>query len=396
MNTTQETHIKVYDAVMGSGKTTFIIDYMNSNRDSKYIYITPNIDECHRIDEACPMLNFKHPNNDKGTKLKDLQKLVEAEENIVSTHALFKNFTKETLQLIVDNEYHLIIDEAIDPNSQYDIKRTDINMLFDAKYVDLAEDDITLQWIKDKPEHNSKFYREYKLMENESLIYFDFNKSNTSKVFIWEMTKEFFESFMSVTILTYQFDGAPLRAYFDFKEIDYVIDTKSIQSEQKVGHLISVYDNEDLNNIGNHLQGMGSTNMKKNRALCEKLSNNIYNFVKNKVPTASTNVMWTTFKECKTQVKAKGFTKGFIVLNQKATNKYSHKTTLAYGLNLFMDLTLKRYFESRGVRVNQDLWSLNEMLQWIFRSAIRNGEPISIYVPSKRMRELLLEWIKYN
>ena len=106
--------------------------------------------------------------------------------------------------------------------------------------------------------------------------------------------------------------------------------------------------------------------------------------------------MWTTFKDCRKRVKGKGFTKGFVVLNQKATNRYSHKTTLAYGLNLFMNVPIKRYFESRKVEVNEDLWSLNEMLQWLFRSAIRNGEPIDIYVPSRRMRELLLNWIEHN
>lgn len=34
------------------------------------------------------------------------------------------------------------------------------------------------------------------------------------------------------------------------------------------------------------------------------------------------------------------------------------------------------------------------MIQWIWRSAIRNGEEISLYLPSKRMRDLLTEWIE--
>ena len=53
-----------------------------------------------------------------------------------------------------------------------------------------------------------------------------------------------------------------------------------------------------------------------------------------------------------------------------------------------------QYLETRGVEVNEDIWSLNEMLQWIFRSAIRVGRPINIYVPNVRMRGLLTEWIK--
>ena len=39
------------------------------------------------------------------------------------------------------------------------------------------------------------------------------------------------------------------------------------------------------------------------------------------------------------------------------------------------------------------MFALSEMLQWIWRSRIRQGESINIYVPSKRMRNLLLDWL---
>jgi hypothetical protein len=34
------------------------------------------------------------------------------------------------------------------------------------------------------------------------------------------------------------------------------------------------------------------------------------------------------------------------------------------------------------------------MLQWIWRSAIRNGKPVELYLPSRRMREILEAWIR--
>ena len=33
------------------------------------------------------------------------------------------------------------------------------------------------------------------------------------------------------------------------------------------------------------------------------------------------------------------------------------------------------------------------MLQWIWRSRIRKGENINIYIPSMRMRQLLKNWL---
>jgi hypothetical protein len=36
------------------------------------------------------------------------------------------------------------------------------------------------------------------------------------------------------------------------------------------------------------------------------------------------------------------------------------------------------------------------MIQWIWRSRIRKGENINIYIPSMRMRNLLNAWMKMN
>lgn len=36
------------------------------------------------------------------------------------------------------------------------------------------------------------------------------------------------------------------------------------------------------------------------------------------------------------------------------------------------------------------------MVQWIWRSRIRKGENINIYIPSIRMRKLLDAWMKMN
>lgn len=40
------------------------------------------------------------------------------------------------------------------------------------------------------------------------------------------------------------------------------------------------------------------------------------------------------------------------------------------------------------------MYALSILIQWVFRSAIRNGKKIKIYIPSERMRYLLKEWIQ--
>ena len=386
-------NITVYDAIMGSGKTSYIIQYMNDNPHLRFIYITPNLAECDRIAKACPQLDFKHPSDERGTKLQDLQRLVECECNIVSTHATLSNFTAKTLELVQNRNYHLILDEAIEPCTEYPLKASDIQLLLDSKRVTVDEDGMTLVWLTEPPERGSKFYHEFNLIENGNLILFDFNGSKANKkVFIWEMTKGLFESFLSVTILTYQFEGSLLRTYFNLQGIDFTLDTKTLDKGVKVGHLITIYEGDDLNFIKNQ-KGLASS-LKSDKETCKKLGNHMYNYFRNKRKARSEDILWTTFKEASKFVKGKGFAKGFVVHNQKATNRYADKTTLAYGLNLFMPVPIKRYLESRGGEVKEDLWSLNEMLQWIFRSGIRKGKAIHIYIPSERMRGLLKEWLK--
>ena len=43
--------------------------------------------------------------------------------------------------------------------------------------------------------------------------------------------------------------------------------------------------------------------------------------------------------------------------------------------------------------MDEDLFALSEMLQFIWRSAIREGKDIHLYIPSSRMRGLLETWL---
>lgn len=42
----------------------------------------------------------------------------------------------------------------------------------------------------------------------------------------------------------------------------------------------------------------------------------------------------------------------------------------------------------------EEQFALSEMIQFIWRSAIRDNKPIKLYIPSVRMRNLLEKWIE--
>ena len=80
--------IRVVDSIMGSGKTTWAIRFMNQNPQRRFIFITPFLSEAVRIQEKCTELHFKQP-DDRFTKQAGFRELLAAGKNIAMTHELF-------------------------------------------------------------------------------------------------------------------------------------------------------------------------------------------------------------------------------------------------------------------------------------------------------------------
>ena len=59
---------------------------------------------------------------------------------------------------------------------------------------------------------------------------------------------------------------------------------------------------------------------------------------------------------------------------------------------VFEYLSLKS--DGTPIEFDRDLWTLSNFLQWLFRSAIREGKPVTLYLPSTRMRNLLHTWLQ--
>src|SRR5262245_54197911 len=112
--------------------------------------------------------------------------------------------------------------------------------------------------------------------------------------------------------------------------------------------------------------------------------------------TPSAANAWTTFSKVRKTLAEKGYARGFIPVNAKATNDYIEKRSLAYLCYIFHQPIIKGFFADRGIQVYEDLHALSEMVQWLWRSQIRRGDPVTVYVPSQRMRELLKMWMASN
>jgi hypothetical protein len=350
---------------------------------------------------------FKHPMSHNGGKLADLEKLVRRGCDIVTTHATLKNFTKDTLECIKDAPYTLVIDEELECVKQYrELKETRRKMLFN-DFVEVDEVTGRLVWVGgdvDTPKHD--WVTEVKnLCESGSL----FKHGDT--VYMWEYPIDFLKAFKKIIILTYMFEGSMFSAYLKHHDIDYTVE-RTPRPNKDWKSLINVVQDHKINMIGDEQHSMsvswyskhiGSvtsaedideflTDVREDYCL-KALRNNTYNFFQNICKGSSKTCMWATFKNAIPYVKGKGFSKNHVVYNTKAVNDYIEKEHLAYLCNVYMQPIELEYVSSWKAKPNRDVVALATMLQWIFRSRIRRGEPITIYVPNSRMRKLLLRWI---
>lgn len=392
--------LKVVDAGCGVGKTTAMINYINQDKDNnKFLYITPFLTEVERVKNACKDKNFQEP-AELPTKTEDLLRLVEKGYNIVSTHALFKKLTDKVLDLTQFNDYILIIDEAADVLEEIDITKNDLKTII-TEYTTI-DDNNTVHWNEWNNDYEGRF-EDYKNMIQMGGV--KAHRSDTGEVvsLVWAFPISIFESFKEVYILTYMFNGQ--KAYYEYNRVDivklYVKDFQLTTEPQVYDYeeqkkLITVIEDEKLNAIGNNRGSLSMSWFSRNAktALMKQLQNNINNFFKNIVKGTPINQkLWTTFKEYSDVVKGKGYTNAFVPINIRATNDYKESTAVAYIANRYMKPTLKHFFEVSGIEVDEDTYALSELIQFIYRSAIRDGKPITVYIPSKRMRELFIDWI---
>ena len=95
--------ITVIDSIMGSGKSSYLIDYMNSHTEELFCYITPYKQEIERVMDECSLRCFETPGNyDKRekrytTKYNDILNILNDGFNVASTHALFKKKKKKII-----------------------------------------------------------------------------------------------------------------------------------------------------------------------------------------------------------------------------------------------------------------------------------------------------------
>lgn len=392
-------NIHICDSVMGSGKTQASISYMNSHQNEKFVFITPYLSETERIKEGCPNLKFKQPNNLEGSKYEDLLKLIQEDCNISSTHSLFSYFDEKAFNLIREHKYNLILDESFNTMNLMETTEYDLKMIEQTGYYDVLDSGKVV--FKIKP-WESELLREYIELSEKGLLYM-----YNGKLLYSEYPCDLFTVFDEVIILTYLFDSQDQKFYFDKHGIEYDywgvkyengkhFFTKEItipHYTKNFKELIEILENDKVNKIGKSKSALSSTWYKKSGGKKNLMRKNLENVKQNIFKCSANNFMWSCYSQHRKYLSGNGMSNNFVSMNVRATNMYSKKHYLAYCVNVFYNPLMKNLYSSCGIEIDDEKYALSVLVQWIWRSAIRNGEKIYLYLPSKRMRELLNEWL---
>lgn len=396
--------VYVVDEMMGVGKSSAAINYINNSHDERFIVITPYLDEVQRYKESCSSLHFKEPVPKRGKKINDVKELLLRGENIVCTHSLFQRFDEEIMTLCKVMNYVLVMDEVAEVVQEFNVKQDDVNFLMNDCPYCYIDDNNLIRWKGEYESYDGDFMGLVKNLCDLGALFIV-----REKILLWLFPIKVFESFKKTFILTYLFNSQIQRYYYDYYGVHYSylhVEGDSVENfrftESPVQHyiydyssLIHILDNNRLNEIGEKRNALNLTwyNKYDKTAVLVEFKNHLTNFFRNIRGDNSKDNIWTTFSDFKGQLSGKGYTKGFIPLNMRATNNYRDRTSLAYTVNRYLHPMVKAFFQDNGVTVDEDGYALSEMLQWIWRSAIRDGKPIWIYIPSSRMRGLFQDWI---
>lgn len=406
---------------MGSGKTSAMLNHMNDHPEERYLFITPYLDEIQRVVAACPGLKFQEPAQATGSSKKcDLERLLEQGANIASTHALFQKCTANIMQLIQDGGYILILDEAMNVIRPANVRRGDIQFLMGNGVASCRPGTNQIVWT-DSGYCGERFRDlQEKATAGTLILYKD-------EFVFWSLPTARFRYFKEVYILTYMFRAQMQKYYYDLHgmELDYWsavrVDGRyqitpgfvTPPGARELVRKVHILDHPKLNRIGGFMEdpdkrrcrerdpltvpALSSSWYKRGGSVMggvDQVSKNINNVLRHVWAVDQNDFMWTVFKSHADDIGRRGFKKSFVSCTARATNAYANRHYLAYCVNVYFDPRLKNYLNSRGVEVDENTYALSEMVQWIWRSAIRNGEDIWVYVPSMRMRTLLQGWLE--
>ena len=402
------TKIEVLDAIMGSGKTLGIIKWMLANPNNKYLYISPMLTEVEqRIPEDCEALEFTFPTTEEHkTKSLHLLELLAEGCNISFTHSLFHELSKKQLEQISRHNYVLIIDEEVSLIEPYQgrYKKGDIISLEEAGHIKVDEDNLgKVEWLWKEMSEDTQYSGLQRLCSIDML----YCSKRNREMMVTQLPMSLVESSKRTIILSYLFKGSVMESFLklkgievvDFTEVGLLKDTKQVMLEAR--ELITLCSTTATNAVKNYSMSSTWYSTTANKDQLKKLSSAIRSVYRK---VGKDDLLLTLPKDNASRESKRSVVHPninlegvFLYCGARATNDYASKSVALHAYNRYVNLVVKSYLQDYGLELDaipdDDQFALSEMIQWIWRTRIRENEPIDLYILPKRMESLFKQWL---
>ena len=401
--------VEVLDRIMGSGKTSALLKWLKP--EMNFIFVTPLLTEAEdRIKSVRPDLAVKCPEPIKtkidgqwvNSKAEDLLLLLQGRENIATTHALLRNADERHWKLIQQFNYIIILDEEINLIESFSgVTSADMLWLFDNGHLSRDASNGRLTFNDTSVIEDFK-YAEVKEMCRKGMLY-SANRSN--KFVVSCLPIDVLMCANRVIVLTYMFKGSVLDQFLalhgvTWKEFTEVSVPKLLPSDY--AHLLKDVSDSAYSPY-EKLKLTQSSWAKMGREDVLQVEKTIYNVFRHYVADEC------GFAVPKYYVQRIGKTKNRLVKPKgkihkvgqetwlypkcRATNEYANKRVMVYALDVYPNSAIQAYMSDMGCVIDEKAYALSQLVQWLWRGCIRNGEAMTAVVLAPRMRKLLQAWL---
>lgn len=395
--------IKIIDRPCGTGKTTEILRSFKLGQ--RYLVVVPLLSEVERVINDASVLFFQpQPSHGHATKAAHLDELLDRGVNIVTTHALFTDIAQAAASGRLD-DYHIIIDEVLDvvEPARGKSPRSFQEFYLDDGYATVLEDGLVLptrRWDDDhKLVADTLDLGLYHLAKSGTLHWVD------GSFFIWALPVALLRCGRSFTVYTYLAEGSLMLAYLRKRGIEFVHERYADEASFRMlaRQLIDVRPLPALKDVTFTYTGQTRVDGMSRRA--EKVATALKNLkqrqlkgvdVRDVIITSAKRNWYRDENESRAGAFASGsrmFGANWLPNTTRGTNDYAHAQVAIYLYDQYLNPYLKRWLGLASDKGADDRYALTELVQWVYRSRVRRGEQITLYLPSDRMRRILEGWL---
>jgi hypothetical protein len=428
---------------MGTGKSTWVTMTIKANPENRYIIVLPTLDELKRYEVDLSGIEYLVSLRNGTAKKERFDSALEHASVILITHSLYEKYLDaDSFIQIRQGQWRLVMDEVVTAFETVEASHIDIRGLCDVGALKTKEISTGIELLQPDPEkfHYFRSARKetarsvHKAVLSASLVkdLYRFTCDSGNHYYTFSLQEQRLSAFEEVIILTYPFKDTDLEYWFRIKQLEVehleltrVRDTGSLgdfhlkphsgeYSGKNFKHLIEFLETPPVRGkqkYGNRYNHFSATSMdtvfnpkrkdKKDLKARQSVINELRTLFRIKRKVDPEDFMFTckadsmlAFRDSKNGLTKKFISDDtFVAYNMRATNDYDHKHYLAYLYNVFPFLPVEQMVKSNGLIYDAERYALYVLIQWIWRSAIRRGEKIYLYLPSRRMKDILEDWL---